>query len=336
MAKKPYQWTEGAALDEHSRRKHKILREYFSRYLTVRCQLPQQSKFRLAVVDGFSGAGRYRCGSPGSPIIIVEELRTAVERFNIRRAREGLSPIDIECLLILNDVDRDAIKLLEQNLEPLLGATKSESPRLHIQVLYCNSTFESLFPQAKGLLEQGRYRNVLFLMDQCGHTQVHVDTIRQVIASFPSSEVFYTFAIQSLLAFLAKSNPELLTTQLRALGVQPQNLDSLNAMMSNQEWLGAAERLVFQVFREAAPYVSPFSIHNPEGWRYWLIHFASSYRARQEYNNVLHQNSSMQAHFGRSGLDMLTFDPNHNGSLNLFDMSGREKARDELNEDVPR
>ena len=66
---------------------------------------------------------------------------------------------------------------------------------------------------------------------------------------------------------------------------------------------------MFDVFRGCARYVSPFSINNPDGWRYWLIHFANNYRARQEYNNILHKNSSMQAHFGRSGLNMLVFDP---------------------------
>ena len=83
--------------------------------------------------------------------------------------------------------------------------------------------------------------------------------------------------------------------------------------------------------------MSPFSINNPEGWRYWLIHFANSYRARQVYNNLLHANSSQQAHFGRSGLNMLSYDPAHDdGSLYLFDVSGRENARDRLASDIPR
>ena len=55
MAKKQYDWAAGATLEEHSRRKHKILREYFFNYLTVRCQLPLQSRFRLAIIDGFAG-----------------------------------------------------------------------------------------------------------------------------------------------------------------------------------------------------------------------------------------------------------------------------------------
>jgi hypothetical protein len=50
----------------------------------------------------------------------------------------------------------------------------------------------------------------------------------------------------------------------------------------------------------------------------------------------LHQNSSMQAHFGRSGLNMLAFDPAHEGMLYLFDDNARARAREQLLEDIPR
>jgi three-Cys-motif partner protein len=59
MVKKSYDWVKGETLDDHSLRKHNIIREYFADYLHVRCQLPQQTRFRLAVVDGFAGGGRY-------------------------------------------------------------------------------------------------------------------------------------------------------------------------------------------------------------------------------------------------------------------------------------
>ena len=36
MVEKAYEWVDGATLEEHSRRKHRILREYFSQYLKVR------------------------------------------------------------------------------------------------------------------------------------------------------------------------------------------------------------------------------------------------------------------------------------------------------------
>jgi three-Cys-motif partner protein len=100
MVEKSYTWAKGAKLAEHSRRKHKVLREYFPDYLRVRCQLPQQTKFRLAIVEGFAGGGRYICGTAGSPIIFLEELERTVETLNIERADRGMAPIEIECLLV--------------------------------------------------------------------------------------------------------------------------------------------------------------------------------------------------------------------------------------------
>lgn len=337
MAEKPYEWAEGATLEEHSHRKHKILREYFAQYLTVRCQLPQMERFRLAVIDGFAGGGRYRCGTSGSPLIFIEELRRAVEQVNTARAVQGLGLVEIECLLIFNDFNRDAIESLKTHAAPLLAEIRENVPRLHLRVEFCNDTFEAVYPQAKELIVRGRYRNLLFNLDQCGHSHVEHSTLLDIMRSHPSVEIFYTFMIQSLLAFLKKSDPQELAAQLRPFGLGLSDLSSLEGTMSKSVWLGAAERLVFEAFRHCAPFVSPFSINNPGGWRYWLIHFANVYRARQVYNNVLHQNSTAQAHFGRSGLNMLSYDPSHDdGTLYLFGADDRETARSQLMADIPR
>ncbi len=155
--------------------------------------------------------------------------------------------------------------------------------------------------------------------------------------SYPAAEIFYTFMISSLLAFLQKDQPERLRSQLDHLGLTSNDIEALDALMSQKDWLGTAEKIVFDTFRLCAPYVSPFSINNPGGWRYWLIHFANAYRARQVYNNILHDNASLQAHFGRSGLNMLSYDPKHDeGALYLFDISGRASAKDQLLGDIPR
>jgi three-Cys-motif partner protein len=288
-------------------------------------------------VEGFAGGGRYACGTTGSPLIFIEELRAATEAFNLRRASEGMPALEIECLMVLNDADPEALKLLTTNTQPLLAAAKAEVSKLHVHVQYLNKPFETAYPEIKHLLERGRYHNVLFNLDQYGHSHVDITTLIDIMGSFRSAEIFYTFAIEPLLAFLRKSNPKLLAAQLGFLGIQVENLSPLEGLMNNQAWLGAAERMVFAAFRGCASYVSPFSINNPDGWRYWFIHFANSYRARQEYNNVLHQNSSMQAHFGRSGLNMLSFGPAHeSNALYLFDMSGRTEAKQQLSEDIPR
>jgi three-Cys-motif partner protein len=170
MVKKEYAWASGAKLEDHSRRKHKVIREYFARYLAVRCQMPVQSRFRLAVVDGFSGAGIYDDGSPGSPIIFIQELRTAVEAFNLRRRSEGMSPLDIECLLLLNDYDSGAVSLLKENVASLEAEVKENVRQLHLRIEYFNEEFELAYPDIKDRLVRGRYSNVLFNLDQCGYS----------------------------------------------------------------------------------------------------------------------------------------------------------------------
>ncbi len=336
MVEKAYSWATGAVLEEHSRRKLKVVREYFARYLAVRCQLPQQSRFRLAIVDGFSGAGVYNCGTPGSPIIFIQELHTAAEAFNLRRASEGMMPLDIECLLVLNDYDRDAVNILKGHVTPLEADIKQNMPKLHLRVEYFNKGFEEAYPAIKLLLERGRYQNVLFNLDQCGHSHVDQGTLIDITSSFSSAEIFYTFMIASLLAFLRKSDAAWLSKSLSPLGIGATSMSALETLMNNSAWLGTAERIVFDTFKRCAAFVSPFSVNNPDGWRYWLIHFANSYRARQEYNNILHVNSSTQAHFGRSGLNMLSYDPAHDGALYLFDTPGRTEAKKQLFDDIPR
>ena len=335
MVQKAYKWADGAKLEDHSKRKHKILRQYLYEYLKVRCSHPHQHRFRLAIVDGFAGGGRYDCGTPGSPLIFIEELKQAAEAVNTIRMTKELRPIEIECHFIFNDSDPGAINLLKENASPPLAGIRHTYPRLHLQVKYFNDKFETIYPTIKKLLEQGRYRNVLFNLDQCGDSHVKRDTILDIMQSHRAAEIFYTFMIDPLLAFLQKNQPEQLWRRLNYLDLNKSNLNELNGLMTTQNWLGTAEKIVFDTFRQCAPYVSPFSINNPGGWRYWLIHFAKSYRARQVYNNVLHENASIQAHFGRSGLNMLHYDPMNDGQLYLFDESGRESSKNELFRDIP-
>lgn len=336
MAKKEYDWVKGVPLEDHTKRKHKILREYLFQYIAVRCRIPQQEKFRLAIVDGFAGGGRYKCGTGGSPLIFIEELQRALEAVNIQRSIQGLGSVDIECALIFNEVQKEALGLLKDHCSPLLAEARERSPKLNLIVYYFQEEFEEAYKQIQNLIAIKRYRSVLYNLDQCGHAQVSLTTLAHIMRSANSVEVFYTFAIESLLAFLSKTNREQTERQLRHLGVSGSDLDAVERYISNSTWLGAAEKIVFNTFAQCARYVSPFSIHNPSGWRYWLIHFANSYRARQVYNDVLHENASSQAHFGRSGLDMLAYDPSDEAKLYLFDDPGRAQALAELRRDIPK
>jgi len=337
VVEKRLDWVNGAILDEHTKKKHAVLREYFRQYLITRCQLPMQEKFRLIVVDGFSGAGKYKCGAFGSPLIFVEVLKNTLKEINICRAAEGLRLIQIQCLLILNDFDKAAVEQLRRNIAPLLAEVKEGDSKLEIlEEFYCEK-FDELYPKLKKRLKSASCRNVLFNLDQYGHSEVNVDVISNIMQSWKSAEAFLTFSIDTILAFISMDpkknsfqfNPELKNEVYTFLkkGGKPINKEA---------WLGEVERLVFESLKDCGPFVSPFTINNPDGWRYWLMHFANSYRARQVYNDILHANSLVQAHFGRSGFNMLSYNPKYEGQLYLFDDSSRKLAKEELYDDIPR
>lgn len=92
MTKKAYDWETGAVLEDHTRKKHAVLRRYLREYLITKCQNPHQEKFRLVIIDAFAGAGLYTCGRLGSPLLFVDELSKSTAEINVRRANKGLKP----------------------------------------------------------------------------------------------------------------------------------------------------------------------------------------------------------------------------------------------------
>ncbi len=337
MVSRSYDWGGGAELDEHTKRKHKVLKEYFREYLVTRCQFRHQERFRLAIIDGFAGAGRYKCGTPGSPLIFLDTLDQTSREINTRRAAEGARPIQIECFAVFNDSDATAISSLRTNATGLLEGVKSENKHLHIREEYFQEEFETLYPKVKAFLSDGRYPNVLFNLDQYGYANVNLALLNDIMGSWASAEIFLTFAIQTLLTYLPTDE-----SKSKIFANQPELKEEIYAFLSDggnvinkREWLGAAEQIVYDRLKLIAPFVSTFSIHNPDGWRYWLIHFANRARARQVYNDILHENSTSQAHFGRSGLNMLSFNPVEEGMLYLFTNESREQAIKQLHQDIP-
>lgn len=334
MAKKPYDW-KTTPLDEHSKQKHKVIREYFRQYLITRCKIPQQEKFRLTVVDAFSGAGKYACGNYGSPLIFTETLKNSIVEINTTRAANGMKQVEIECLFIFNDVDKEAAELLKENIAPLLADIKATCPQLHVQEIYFNNSFDQIYPNIKSTLQTGRYGNVMFNLDQYGSKDVNREIIKDIFQTWKSAETFLTFSIGTVLTYISmdREKNSVLTKDEELL----KEIYALTeaTIINKKNWLGLVEKIIFSRLGELAPYVTPFSIHNQDGWRYWLMHFANSPRARQVFNDVLHANSGSQIHVGRSGLRMLSAEP-ADGIPYLFDPNSREAAKRELPDDIAR
>ena len=338
MSTKHYEWAAegGAELAEHSERKHKILRKYVRRYLLERCKNPLSRGLKLLLVDGFAGGGVYSDGAPGSPVILLRTLYETVGEINARRVESDYPALAVKCTLLLNDIDADAVGLLQQRVADAKRDLPDDAG-VALEVVYRTVPFETLAPDIARMVEAGKFSNVLLNLDQCAYNAVHRTTLARLIQMTRSVEILYTVGIQTLISFLSINDPERVAKALRFLDLDPAKQIIGPETIARTQFLGTMERLVFETLEGCAPFVSPFSIHNPKGWRYWLIHMASVDRARQVYNDVLHDNCSQQAHYGRAGLRMLQFDPSHGeNSLYLFDQSAREEARDQLPEDLAR
>ena len=338
MVKKDYDWKGGAVLGEHSKKKHKILEEYFRAYIRERCKNPMARGFNLAIVDGFAGGGLYTDGSPGSPVILAQTLLKTVAEINVERNTNKNPPVNVKCLMILNDIDKDAIRSLEERMAPCVMESKESGSFVTLRVEYHMGDFEDKVEGFINRITSLKCGNIIYYLDQCGHIHVKKATICKLMKSANSVEVFLTFAIQALLTYLPKNNIEELLKSLRHLEISEDDIFADGGSISSREMLGKIECLVHKLFSDIAPYFSPFAIHNPDGWQYWLMHFVKSPHGRRVYNNVLHANSGLQAHYGRAGLDMLAYNPNdkHSFLFSLFDKSARELSRDQLRGDVVR
>ncbi len=289
------------------------------------------------MVDAFAGGGGYKDGSFGSPLLFADELAKTTSEINAIREANQLRPIDVECLLILNDASPAAIEQLKGNLSVLLKELAESSPRISLRAEFHTEKFENLYPSLIDRIQQARCRNVIFNLDQCGYSAVTSKIIKDTIQRWKSSEVFLTFSIESLLSFLStKDDFSSLQFDDDLRARMGELTDNTGTLLTKGEWLGVAEKIVYYHFQQCAPYVSPFSINNPDGWQYWLMHFANSHRARQVYNNILHEDENVQAHYGRPGLRMLSYDPRNEGQLYLFDEDSRALTKGALHNEIPR
>lgn len=331
-----FNWIDGAKLLEHSKMKHQILRKYINEYLEVRCKIPQQSKFRFAVIDGFSGGGAYEGGLPGSPLIFLQLLLEKCQQINLQRKIDGMAIIDFECLFLFNDANVDAIEILKGNVRPILDECNTYK-HLNINVKYLSQTFTNAFLTIKKLLAAENFTgNVFFNLDQSGHSLIPNSTIKDILRTYSSAEILMNISAQSLFTYLSRNQPDRLKKTLNFHGVSDYEINQLNDELSKKDWRGLVEKIVFESYKNCCHYVSPFAINNPKGWTYWLMHFANKPKAKQVYNDLLYENEGVQGHFGRSGLFMLEYNHRTEFQNHLFSAEDRLRSLEQLHNDIPK
>jgi len=68
---------------------------------------------------------------------------------------QGFNAIEVECLLIFNDADLDAIELLKTHVALMRADRAQACPKLHFRVEYLNELFGTVYPGIKRFSRKG-------------------------------------------------------------------------------------------------------------------------------------------------------------------------------------
>ena len=337
MSKEKYDWKITPKIDKHSKSKFRVIGDYLMEYIRIRCQNFYMLNFNLVIVDGFSGGGFYHDPDsdslqPGSPIIFIRSLRDALIKVNEKRVTNKLR---LNCMLILNDKKKIAIEKLKNNVKKeLLNIT--EQPELNIEPIFLNKPFENAIDEIKFKIVSSNYQNCIINLDQCGNKQVPIHSLVEFMKITNSVEIFFTFMIGPLITYLNKKNKHDLMKQLEFLQISFSDIDNLFEGLNESNWRGYAEKFVFQVFCSVSKFITSFSVYNPNGWKYWFIHFSNILAAKEAIVRILHKHSSTLGHYGKPGIDMFNFNPRLEYQDYLFEEVDRDLDYQYLMDDLPR
>jgi three-Cys-motif partner protein len=342
MPKSHYGWELGSALPtigSHSLAKHRIVRKYVERYIEILTALSWQEQLNITFVDGYAGGGRYAFGAdtvPGSPLILLQAVAEAEARLNSSRVK-GFC-INAEFIFIDNDP-----KHIEFLRSEILQSPFSDQLDKTIRIWQgdFNEKVGDAIAVAKSRSRKGRS---IFLLDQYGWSQVAFRSVREILTNLEKAEVFLTFSVDALIAYLSDNSHN-----LRAFG----EIDMDPAMVKEIVGVKESDQVGYRALIQntlyghvqratGAPYYSPFFIKSPEASRsYWFIHLSRHREARNEIGMIHWAENNTTVHHGRPGFSALGFAPGGKISEQLemsylFDEPAKEMSRKALRDELPR
>ena len=294
-------------------------------------------QFRLTLVDGFAGGGMYRDAITkedrfGSPLLMLRAMRDANLAANNARKKEF--KLDIEYFFI--EKDRGAFEHLKTTLQGSEFRSVVEA-----NATLFNDTFKNRVGQiVEHIRSQSDRRRAIFVLDQFGYSDVPMPQLRNILSELENAEIILTFATDSLIDYLSSNE----TTQklLENVGI-PIGKNEILTLKQQQNWRQAIQRLLHRGIHEnsGAKYYTPFFIRSKDAHRdFWLIHLSGHAKARDVMVGLHWSENTSSAHYGRSGLGMLGYDPTEDFRLTgqpvfFFDESARSSTHEALMGELP-
>ncbi|WP_441292079.1 three-Cys-motif partner protein TcmP [Sorangium sp. KYC3313] len=353
MAK--YDWSDGpATLGAHSLAKHTILREYIERYIPILTR-GGTVPLKLMLIDGFAGGGQYVVEGqgntlhPGSPLILINAVRTAEARLNAVGGRK--KPFSVDASYVFIEKDPKTHAYLNATLKEQVGESFIRE-KVDLRRGAFEAELGSVLDRIK--VTTPRRPRPIFVLDQYGYSAIPVDLIARIMTEIPTAEVFLTLAVDHISAH-AKTAGEALGRLKDARLVEPE-MDAFlsgcrdidEAATLSTEDRGRLMRLIQLLLHETfakrahAECYTPFFIKSKLSHRsYWFLHLANNSKANDVVKALHWSVSNHFEHFGREGTMMLGFDPTKNRDQILlpfpfeFDDSAKTRTVRALVEELP-
>lgn len=309
MTRKHYSWKEGTPfIKQHSQAKHRVLKKYLIKYLQTLACFPGQTECKLSLVDGFAGGGVYidsatGCEQPGSPFVMLDAVREAAEEIN----KDRINKVSFDVHYIYVEKSHDNYLSLINELTKNGYADRIDKTISVINSPFENETEKIIDIVKKRTPQSGR---AIFLLDQYGYSDVHMNTINQIFYNLNNAEIILTFHVSSFLAFADRASLSL-NQPLSKIGIQIPDIQSepIYAMGLNEEELlryriqSSVQSGLMRSCR--AQFYTPFFINGTKGYgEYWLIHMSQHLRARMVMLDVHWDYSNDFKHYAGPGLDM--------------------------------
>ena len=277
----PFKWSDNPnepppLLEEHSKAKLDVLRDYLRSYFDRLNVNPARDEFKLDLVDGFAGGGIFKDGDSivsGTPLIMLEESLEARDRWNQKRTK----PLHFDCKYYFVDVEAAHTDHLRKVLAD--RGHKVDGEKIVIQ----NNRFENVADEIIGEIKrrQPQAGRSIFLLDQTGFSQVELALVVRIFQQLPAAEVILTFAADILLNNLADT-PQLINAVAPLELTKPQIHDLIQFRNGDGGRALAQRTLRDHICNvTGATYATPFFIRPRQSRRaLWFLHLSRHPTAR--------------------------------------------------------
>lgn len=310
-------------LEEHSKAKLDVLREYLRAYFDRLNVNPARDEFKLDLVDGFTGGGLFRDGDSivsGTPLIMLEESLEARDRWNQKR----IKPLHFDCKYYFVDVEAAHTDHLKQVLAERGHKVDNENIIVH------NSRFEDVADEI--ISEINRRQPIagrsIFLLDQMGFSQVELALVTRIFQKLPAAEVILTFAADALINHLAETPP--LIKAVAPLEFTESQIHDLIQFRDGDGGRALCQRVLRDHIRNVtgATYDTPFFIRPRQSRRaLWFLHLSRHLTARDVMIQCHWNISNTFEHYGPGDFGMLGWEALESRTLPLFRFTGLDEEQ---------